>query len=197
MAQYNLNRIFKPRQVAVVGASKKTGTIGNALMRNLVDGGFSGTVLPVNPKYQTMHGQESAPLDDVTLQAFDAFLPDFWSRSNPIDILGDASAERFSRALAICFNSKKLDGVLVILAPQSLTDPLSVAETLAAAIQGRRFPIFACWMGGKRIAPAVDVLNAAGIPTYDTPERAVRAFLYMVEYVRNLELKDRSWGFPP
>jgi acetyltransferase len=134
------------------------------------------------------YGQEPAPLDPETLQAFDAFLPDFWSRSNPIDILGDASAERFDRALAVCFSSKNLDGVLVILAPQALTDPLSVAETLAAAIQERRFPIFACWMGGKRIASAVDVLNAAGIPTYDTPERAVRAFLYMVEYARNLEM---------
>ena len=134
------------------------------------------------------HGQEPAPLDDQTLQAFDAFLPAFWSRYNPIDILGDASAERFARALAICFNSKSLDGVLVILAPQALTNPLSVAESLVAAIQERRFPVFACWMGGKRIAEAVDVLNAAGIPTYDTPERAVRAFLYMVEYARNLEM---------
>ena len=134
------------------------------------------------------YGQEPAPLDDQTLQAFDAFLPDFWSRGNPIDILGDASAERFGRALAVCFSSKNLDGVLVILAPQALTDPLSVAETLAAAIQERRFPVFACWMGGKRIATAVDVLNAAGIPTYDTPERAVRAFLYMVQYTRNLEM---------
>ena len=123
-----------------------------------------------------------------TLQAFDAFLPAFWSRGNPIDILGDASADRFGRSLAICFNAKNIDGVLVILAPQALTDPLSVAETLAAAIQERRFPVFACWMGGKRIATAVDVLNAAGIPTYDTPERAVRAFLYMVEYARNLEM---------
>ncbi len=134
------------------------------------------------------YGQEPAPLDDETRQAFDAFLPDFWSRGNPIDILGDASAERFRRALEVCFNSKNLDGVLVILAPQALTDPLSVAETLAAVMQKRRFPVFACWMGGKRIATAVDVLNAAGIPTYDTPERAVRAFLYMVEYARNLEM---------
>ena len=134
------------------------------------------------------YGQEPAPLDPETMQAFDALLPDFWSRGNPIDILGDASAERFDRALAICFNSKNLDGVLVILAPQALTDPLSVAETLAAAMQERRYPVFACWMGGKRIATAVDVLNAAGIPTYDTPERAVRAFLYMVEYTRNLEM---------
>ncbi len=134
------------------------------------------------------YGQEPAPLDPKTLQALDAFLPDFWSRGNPIDILGDASAERFDRVLAICFNSKNLDGVLVILAPQALTDPLSVAKTLAAAIQKRRFPVFACWMGGKRIAEAVDVLNAAGIPTYDTPERAVRAFLYMVSYARNIEM---------
>ena len=43
-------------------------------------------------------------------------------------------------------------------------------------------------MGGKSIAKAIDILNAAGIPTYDTPERAVRAFLYMVEYTRNLEM---------
>ena len=57
MTQYNLNRIFKPRHVAVVGASEKAGTIGNALIRNLIDGGFPGTLLPVNPKYKTMHGQ--------------------------------------------------------------------------------------------------------------------------------------------
>ena len=133
-------------------------------------------------------GQEPAPLDQKTLQAFDAFLPAFWSRGNPIDILGDASAERFRRALEVCFNSKNLDGVLVILAPQALTDPLSVAETLAAAVKERPYPLVACWMGGKVIGKAVDVLNEAGIPTYDTPERAVRAFLYMAEYARNLEM---------
>jgi len=59
MGQYNLNRIFKPRHVAVVGASEKAGTIGNALMRNLIDGGFSGMLLPVNPKYKSIHGHES------------------------------------------------------------------------------------------------------------------------------------------
>jgi len=134
------------------------------------------------------YGQEPAPLDHQTLQAFDAFLPPFWSRGNPIDILGDASAERFGRSLEVCFNSKNLDGVLVILAPQALTDPLAVAETLAAALKVRTYPVFACWMGGKSIGKAVDVLNEAGIPTYDTPERAVRAFLYMVEYARNLEM---------
>ncbi len=134
------------------------------------------------------YGQEPALLDDQTLQALDSFLPPFWSRGNPIDILGDASAERFGRALEFCFNSKNIDGVLVILAPQALTDPISVAEALASAMQERRYPVFACWMGGKSIVKAVEILNEAGIPTYDTPERAVRAFLYMVEYARNLEM---------
>ncbi len=134
------------------------------------------------------YGQEPALLDDQTLQALDSFLPPFWSRGNPIDILGDASAERFGRALEACFNSKNIDGVLVILAPQALTDPISVAEALAAAMQERRYPVFACWMGGKSIVKAVEILNEAGIPTYDSPERAVRAFLYMVEYARNLEM---------
>lgn len=134
------------------------------------------------------HGQEPAPLDPQMLQAFDSFLPSFWSRGNPIDILGDASAERFGQALEVCLKSKNLDGVLVILAPQAFTDPLAVAETLAATVQDRLYPTFACWMGGKRIDSAVDLLNAAGIPTYDTPERAVRAFLYMVEYARSLEM---------
>ena len=133
------------------------------------------------------YGQEPAPLDPETMQALDALLPPFWSRGNPIDILGDASAERFGRALSICFDSQNLDGVLVILAPQALTAPLAVAQTLAAAVKERRYPVFTCWMGGKSIAKAVDVLNEAGIPTYDTPERAVRAFLYMVDYARNLE----------
>ena len=58
MGQSNLNRIFKPRHVAVVGVSEKAGTIGNALMRNLIDGRFSGTLLPVNPKHKTIHGYE-------------------------------------------------------------------------------------------------------------------------------------------
>jgi acetyltransferase len=78
--------------------------------------------------------------------------------------------------------------VLVILAPQALTDPLAVAGSLVAARKERHYPVFACWMGGTMIAKAVDVLNEAGIPTYDTPERAVRAFLYMAQYTRNLEM---------
>jgi acetyltransferase len=133
-------------------------------------------------------GHSPAPLDPDTMRRLDEILPPFWSRGNPIDILGDASAERFRKTLEICFESKESDGVLVILAPQALTEPTEVAEALASAMKNRRYPVFTCWMGGKSIARALQVLNDAGIPTYETPERAVRAFLYMVEYARNMEM---------
>jgi acetyltransferase len=133
------------------------------------------------------HGQEPASLSPETIQKLDAFLPPFWSRNNPIDILGDASAERFRRTLEVCLEGQDTDGLCVMLAPQALTDPLSVAETLASTMKGLHFPVFACWMGGKSIEGAVQLLNKAGIPTYGTPERAVRAFLYMVEYAGNME----------
>ncbi len=134
------------------------------------------------------YGKVPEPLEPETIKALDAFLPPFWSRGNPIDILGDATAERFGQALSVCFDSENLDGVLVILAPQAITDPFPVAKMLASAVSGKGYPVFACWMGGKSIEKAVAVLNEAGIPTYDTPERAVRAFLYMVEYAANLEM---------
>ncbi len=134
------------------------------------------------------YGQDPVPLDEDTLKALDDILPPFWSRGNPIDILGDAPPERFEQVLEICFQSKNIDGVLVILAPQESTRPTEVAKSLVSVMKERRYPVIACWMGGKTIAPAVTCLNESGIPTYDTPERAVRAFLYMVEYAKNTEM---------
>ncbi len=132
-------------------------------------------------------GLDPAPLAPETLESLNAFLPTFWSRGNPIDILGDASAERFRRTLEACFDGKHTDGICVIVAPQALTDTAVLAEALVSMMEGRRLPVFACWMGGKRIEQAVEILNRSGIPTYGTPEQAVRAFLYMVEYARNME----------
>jgi acetyltransferase len=134
------------------------------------------------------YDQSPAALDPETLHKLNKILPEFWSRGNPIDILGDASPDRFRQVLEVCFEAKEIDGVLVILAPQALADPISVAKTLSSTMKGRKYPVFTCWMGGRSIAGAVKMLNEAGIPTYETPERAVRAFLYMYAYSRNLEI---------
>jgi acetyltransferase len=135
---------------------------------------------------------DPAPLpDDITSQ-LDGILPSYWSRTNPIDILGNATLERFSKAMEICLSSKEFDGVLIIMVSEPHIKPKEVAEALAKLVKRKRFPVFACWMGGKQMAEAIDILNQANIPTYETPERAVRAFLYMVEYTKNLELLSQA-----
>jgi acetyltransferase len=122
------------------------------------------------------------------LHKLDVFLPKFWSRGNPIDILGDASPERVGKVLEVCFEAREIDAVLVILTPQAMTEPMSVANVMVSTIEEHRFPVFICLMGGKSIGGAVNTLNEAGVPTYETPERAVRALMYMYDYSRNLEM---------
>ncbi|MFO8085925.1 MAG: bifunctional acetate--CoA ligase family protein/GNAT family N-acetyltransferase [Desulfobacterales bacterium] len=134
------------------------------------------------------HGLKPEPLSSDLVQSLDNILPPFWSRNNPIDILGDAPHERFIKTIDTCLESNAFDGILVIMAPQALTDPEPVAKSLAESEKDKNFPIFASWIGGERMERAVDILNHSEIPTYETPERAIRSFLFMVEYGRNLEM---------
>jgi acetyltransferase len=136
----------------------------------------------------SQYGLEPAPLKPETLEKLNRGLPPLWSRANPIDILGDASPERYAEAVETCITATELDGVLVILTPQAMTAPTAVAERLARIQKKKRYPIFASWMGGVDVEQGTDILNQAGIPTYDTPEQAIRAFMYMCEYTRNLEM---------
>ena len=134
------------------------------------------------------YGSEPAEPKPETLAKLAGVLPPLWSRSNPIDILGDASPERFAAAVEICVGAKEFNGVLVILSPQAMTDPTAVAQMLASSFQKKQYPLFTAWMGGVDVAKAKEILNQAGIPTYDTPEDAIRAFLYMVDYSHNLKI---------
>lgn len=133
-------------------------------------------------------GLEPAELCTATIAALNEILPPCWSHHNPVDILGDATAERYGQAMEIIFKERDLHGLMVILAPQALTAPLAVAERLVHLVKGRAIPVFAVWMGGRDVAAAIQFLNDAGIATYTTPERAVHAFTYMVQHTRNVEM---------
>ncbi len=133
-------------------------------------------------------GLEPAALVQQTLSRLDAVLPPHWSRGNPIDVLGDAPAERYARVMDILVSAPEVDAQLVMLAPQAMTDPAQVAEAVAGSNVRRNFPVFTCWMGGEDVAAGRGVLSRAGLPTYDTPERAVRAFFDMYQYQRHLEM---------
>src|SRR5215470_1789587 len=126
-------------------------------------------------------GGELAILSEASRKALDSFLPAHWSHGNPIDILGDADPERYARALDIALADPNSDGLLVILAPQGMTDPTQVAERLTTQA-GNGKPLLASWMGGRSVAKANEVLNAAGIPVFSYPDAAVRAFQAMWSY---------------
>ncbi|MGL4553726.1 MAG: acetate--CoA ligase family protein, partial [Gemmataceae bacterium] len=128
-----------------------------------------------------------APLSPATLATLNAALPPFWSHANPIDLLGDATGERYRVATEACLKDDGMDGVLVLLTPQAMTDPTETARQLTA-FAGAKKPLLACWLGGGGVRGGRDLLNRAGIPTFDSPEAAIRAFLHMVQYRRNQEL---------
>ncbi|MGA9800563.1 MAG: bifunctional acetate--CoA ligase family protein/GNAT family N-acetyltransferase [Terriglobales bacterium] len=132
------------------------------------------------------NGGELAVLSEKTLQALDGFLPPHWSHNNPIDILGDADSERYAKAIEIACNDPNSDGLLVILAPQGMTDPAAVAERLKPYARSSGKPVLSSWMGGASIASGETILNAAGIPTFPFPDTAARAFTYMWRYSYNL-----------
>jgi len=132
------------------------------------------------------NGGELAELSATSMDRLNEFLPAHWSHNNPIDVLGDAEPERYARALEIASQDPNSDGLLVILAPQGMTDPLHIAERLKPYAKEYGKPVLASWMGGNSIAAGEAALNAAGIPTFPFPDTAARAFTYMWRYTYNL-----------
>jgi len=132
------------------------------------------------------NGGELAELSPESLRRLDEFLPSHWSHNNPIDVLGDADSERYGRALEIASQDPNSDGLLVILAPQGMTDPSQIAERLKPYAKESGKPVLASWMGGNSIAAGEAALNSAGIPTFPYPDTAARAFTYMWRYTYNL-----------
>ncbi|MGQ9700365.1 MAG: acetate--CoA ligase family protein, partial [Candidatus Bipolaricaulaceae bacterium] len=129
-----------------------------------------------------------AELAPETLEKLNKVLPPFWSHNNPVDILGDASPERYGQVLEVVLADPGVDAVLVILTPQAMTDPTGTARAVIKVAKAQRKPVLAAWMGGTAVQEGVNILNQNGIPTYLTPDQAVQAFMHLVDYGRNLAL---------
>lgn len=129
-----------------------------------------------------------ARLDPATIEKLNACLPPFWSHGNPLDILGDASAQRYADASAAVLADPGVDAALILLTPQAMTEPGPCAAAVIDAAKRHRKPVLAAWMGGLSVQTGVEHFNAAGIPTYTTAEHAVRAFLRLVEFQHNREV---------
>ena len=131
-------------------------------------------------------GGELTVLSSESLHQLDTFLSSHWSHSNPVDVLADADAERFVKAVDIASKDPASDGLLAIIAPQGLADPTQVAERMRPLAHSSTKPLLASWMGGDGVAEGTALLNAAGIPTFSYPDTAARAFTYMWRYTYNL-----------
>ncbi|PKM13371.1 MAG: GNAT family N-acetyltransferase [Gammaproteobacteria bacterium HGW-Gammaproteobacteria-10] len=130
-------------------------------------------------------GLEMAPLSQSTVSALNEVLPPQWSHANPIDILGDATPERYLKALEICLQDDNIDGVLNILTPQAMTHPTQVAEYIIEAARTTRKPILASWTGGRRVQDARTLFDNSQVAHFSTPEVAVDAFSFLAQYRQN------------
>ncbi|TAM91238.1 GNAT family N-acetyltransferase [bacterium] len=124
-------------------------------------------------------GGELATLSAQTLAALDAMLPKHWSHGNPVDLLGDADAERYAKAIDLAANDPGADGLLVIFAPQGMTEASAVARRLEPFAHLAGKPVLASWMGGLTTEQGVSILKHAGIPHFAYADTAARMFNYL------------------
>jgi len=134
----------------------------------------------------SLNNAELATIAPETITELNEFLPASWSHANPIDILGDAKADRYAKTLETVAKDPNSDGYLVILTPQAMTDATGTAELLKGYAKLNGKPVLASWMGGGDVANGISILNAGGIPTFPYPDTAARAFGYMYRYTYNL-----------
>jgi len=122
-----------------------------------------------------------AKLSQETMDKLNATLPAFWSHNNPVDVLGDASAEAYSKTIDIVLEDPNVDGIVVILTPQAMTDAVGVAKAMVAHAPYKK-PVLASWMGSGLVQAGIDILEAGKIPNFETPDRAVQAFGYVMQH---------------
>ena len=138
-------------------------------------------------------GGELAPLSSGTIQALDQVLPQHWSHGNPIDILGDADANRYAQSLCTALEEPNSDGLLIVLTPQAMSDPTGTASSIASYLKSPSAmalppkPILASWMGGESVSKGAEILNQADIFTFPYPDTAAHIFNNMWRYSYNLQ----------
>ena len=144
-------------------------------------------------------GGRLATLSPATISALDKLAPPTWSKGNPIDIIGDATAARYRATLEIVLRDPGADAVLVMNCPTAVANSTEAAEAVIAANaqDAPGPPILTCWLGQTAVAEGRRRLTAARIPTHETPDEAVRAFMHLVEHGRTGTQLMQTPAAPP
>lgn len=176
----NINQLFAIAQLL----ANQHRVIGNRLA--IVTNGGGPGVMATDRALDL--GIELAQFSAETLRRLSDVLPAHWSHGNPVDVLGDAASQRYRQAVEICLQDPGVDGVLVILTPQAMTHPEEVAASLVEIKLPVNKTMLTCWMGLEQVLSSRHLFGQHKIPTFTTPENAVEAFAYLVEYYRNQQL---------
>src|SRR3989304_4054991 len=110
----------------------------------------------------------------IILKPLDLNLPKYWSKSNPIDVLGDADTGRYVMAVNICINDPNVHGIIIIYTPQGAANPEELAKAIADISKKSYKPIITVLMGGMKVEGAKKITLENNIPTYETPEEAIK-----------------------
>ena len=135
-------------------------------------------------------GGQLAKLSKKTIDSLNSVLPTFWSHGNPIDVLGDASPDRYHAAMDAALNDENVDGILIIFTQQAVSDAIGIANSIVELVKGKPYQnktIVTSFMGYGAVQEANTILNANNIPTYSTPEQALKTYMYMHNYQQNIE----------
>lgn len=133
-------------------------------------------------------GGELAKLSPTSIDSLAEILPPFWSRKNPIDLNYDASPELYAKVIEILSRDPNVANVLALYAPSLTEDNLQIADAVIGAARKSRLNIITCWLGQSTVLDARDTFYAAGVPTFFSPEKAVKAFMHHVNHQRNQRL---------
>ncbi len=133
-------------------------------------------------------GGKLVELSEKTMQRLNEYLPPFWSHGNPIDVLGDATPERFAGATEIVLDDENVDAVLVLLTPQAMTAPTETATAISQLASKTTKSIMAGWLGGASMREGIQIFNQAGISSFTAPEQAIRAFMTLSNYSENQQM---------
>jgi acetyltransferase len=160
----------------------RTHSVGGERLAIVTNGGGGG-VLAVDALNRTQG--KLAVLSDTTMSILNAALPQNWSHANPVDVIGDAHADRYRAAVSAVLRDEGVDALLVMNCPTALSSSGeiagAVADTIVAArAAGSHKPVFACWLGDTNCAAAQSTFADAGVPLCSTPEGAIRSFEFLL-----------------
>lgn len=133
-------------------------------------------------------GGKLAELSKETIDELNTFLPEHWSKGNPVDIIGDSDEEMYEKTIKVCLKDKNIDGILIICVPQVVADPKILGEKIIDLSKKSTKPILTSFPGEASVQYARQLMNTNNVPTYSTPEEAVESYMYLYQYARNLEL---------